>query len=109
MLRTRATGLLSGRQMTASPFCVSSSSCRQILRPGFDAICKAAGRRVRPPFAELDVGDRQHRVQQMGDGPGGRQARGGDDRQDRASQGLIELGGSSHRMDAALMLGKANV
>ena len=27
----------------------------------------------RPPFAELDVGDRQHRVQQMGDGHGGRQ------------------------------------
>lgn len=27
--------------------CVSSSSCRQILRPGFDAIRKAAGRRIR--------------------------------------------------------------
>ena len=27
--------------------CVSSSSCRQSLRPGFDAIRKAAGRRIR--------------------------------------------------------------
>ena len=31
----------------AASACVSSSSCRQILRPGFDAIRKAAGRRVR--------------------------------------------------------------
>ena len=35
------------RFATAVIECVSSSSCRQILRPGFDAVCKAADRRVR--------------------------------------------------------------
>ena len=40
-------GIHAGRFDGCIGGCVSSSSCRQILRPGFDAIRKAAGRRIR--------------------------------------------------------------